>query len=72
MSRRNGSQQSWSEFRGVVRNGNGETYNSLGSIIVIDPCRDLSLSDMLSSSSLGQFGFQAIVTLSPANLWNPF
>jgi hypothetical protein len=23
MSRRNGSQQSWSEFRGVVRNGNG-------------------------------------------------
>ena len=65
MSRRNGSQQSWSEFRGVVRNGNGETYNSLGSIIVIDPVRDLGLSDMLSSSSLGQFGFQAIVTCKP-------
>lgn len=62
MSRRNGSQQSWNEFRGVVRSGNGTTYNSLGSIVVIDPCRDLGLSDMLSSSSLGQFGFQAIVS----------
>jgi GMP synthase PP-ATPase subunit len=37
MSRRNGSQQSWSEFRGVVRNGNGVKYSSQGSIIVIDP-----------------------------------
>ena len=62
MSRRNGSQQSWSEFRGVVRNGNGVKYSSLGSIIVIDPVRDLGL---LSSSSLGQFGFQAIVTCKP-------
>jgi hypothetical protein len=62
MSRRNGSQQTWNEFRGVVRNGNGTTYTSLGSIIVIDPCRDLGLSDMLSSSSLGQFGFQALVS----------
>ena len=65
MSRRNGSQQTWNEFRGVVRSGNGAKYTSLGSIIVIDPVRDLGLSDMLSSSSLGQFGFQAIVTTEP-------
>lgn len=65
MSRRNGSQQSWNEFRGVVRSGNGDKYNSLGSIVVIDPVRDLGLSDMLSSSSLGQFGFQAIVSCNP-------
>jgi len=62
MSRRNGSQQSWNEFRGVVRNGHGEKNNSLGSIVVIDPVRDLGLSDTISSSSLGQFGLQAIVS----------
>jgi hypothetical protein len=28
MSRRNGSQQSWNEFRGVVRNGNGVKFSS--------------------------------------------
>ena len=62
MSRINGSQQTWSEFRGVVRNKGGTEYAGIGSIIVIDPVRDLGLSDFLSSGSLGQFSFQATVT----------
>jgi len=62
MSRRNGSQQTWSEFTGIVRNKNSVGYAGIGSIIVIDPVRDLGLSDFLSSGSLGQFSFQATVT----------
>jgi hypothetical protein len=61
MSRRNGSHQSFQEFRGIVRDYNGTEYLSLGSIIVIDP-RDLSLDDYLSSGSIGQFSLQAQAT----------
>jgi len=62
MSRRNGSQQTWGEFRGVIKNKSGVESAGIGSIIVIDPVRDLGLSDFLSSGSLGQFSFQATVT----------
>ena len=62
MSRRNGSQQTWSEFRGIVINRFKTELAGIGSIIVIDPVRDLGLSDFLSSGSLGQFSFQATVT----------
>ena len=62
MSRRNGSQQTWAEFRGVVKNKSGNVSAGIGSIVVIDPVRDLGLSDFLSSGSLGQFSFQATVT----------
>jgi len=64
MSRRNGSIQTWAEFRGVVKNKSGVEYADIGSIIVIDPVRDLGLSDFLSSGSLGQFSFQATVTFN--------
>ena len=64
MSRRNGSQQTWNEFRGIVKNGDGNEIASIGSIVVIDPVRDLGLSDFLSSGSLGQFSFQATVSYS--------
>jgi hypothetical protein len=63
MSRRNGSQQTWSEFRGIVKSKiGGDGYAGIGSIIVINPTADLGLSDYLSSYSLGQFSFQATVT----------
>jgi hypothetical protein len=62
MSRRNGSEQTWSEFRGIVTNRFKTELAGIGSIIVIDPVRDLGLSDFLSSGSLGQFSFQATVT----------
>ena len=64
MSRRNGSMQTWGEFRGVIKNKSGVESAGIGSIIVIDPVRDLGLSDFLSSGSLGQFSFQATVTFS--------
>jgi hypothetical protein len=62
MSRRNLSEQTWSEFRGIVVNRFKTELAGIGSIIVIDPVRDLGLSDFLSSGSLGQFSFQATVT----------
>jgi hypothetical protein len=40
MSRRNGSNQTWMEFRGTVFNKNKESFAGIGSIIVIDPVRD--------------------------------
>jgi len=61
MSRRNGSQQTWSEFTGVIKNKNKETFAGIGSVICIDCVRDLGLSDFLSSGSLGQFSFQCSV-----------
>ena len=63
MSKRNGSNQSYNEFRGVVRNYNGAQYLSLGSVIVIDP-RDLSLDDYLASGSIGQFSLQVQAEVS--------
>ena len=60
MSRRNGSEQTWNEFRGLVKDAQGEKL-SVGSIVVIDPVRDLGLSDFLSAGSLGQYSFQATV-----------
>ena len=61
ISRRNGSNQTWAEFSGIVKTSNGAAQSdvlSLGSIIVLDPVRDLGLSDMLSASSLGSFSCQ--------------
>ena len=62
LSRRNGNHQIYSEFCGTSRSGNGEVYQSLGSIVVIDPVRDLSLDDYLSSGSIGSFTFQVDLT----------
>ncbi len=67
MSGRNDSYQTWNAFRSAFKGVSGAISKdciSLGSIIVIDPSRDLSLSDFLSSSSLGQFSFQANVEAS--------
>ena len=71
MSKRNGSHQSYNEFRGVVRDLNGTEYLSLGSVLVIDP-RDLSLDDYLSSGSIGQYSFQASVTAGALKSIEPF
>jgi hypothetical protein len=61
LSRRNGSHQTYPEFSGVVRGQDGQIYCSLGSVIVIDPTRDLSLDDYLAAGSLGTFSFQITV-----------
>ena len=71
MSKRNGSHQSYNEFRGVVRDATGVEFLSLGYVLVIDP-RDLSLDDYLSSGSIGQYSFQASVTAGALKSIEPF
>ena len=55
MSRRNGSQQVFNEFKGVI-----DGVPSIGSYVVIDVTRDLGLDDMLSASSLGHFFYKSV------------
>ena len=62
MSRRNGSQQVFNEFKGVI-----DGVPSIGSYVVIDVTRDLGLDDMLSASSLGQFSLQVSVDYATIN-----
>jgi len=61
MSRRNGSSQNFFEWSGMASR-NGETGNemvgTIGSILVIDPVKDLSLPEFLSNSSSGSFNLQ--------------
>lgn len=63
ISYRNGSAQSFYEFRGVSQNNNNATGGvdvipTTGSLLVLDPVMDFSLPAYLSSSSLGQYQFQ--------------
>jgi hypothetical protein len=72
LSRANGSQQSWYEFNGKAGEYRSAadlgatnaavlesyTINTTGSLLVINPSRDLSLPAYLSNGSLGQFNFQ--------------
>jgi hypothetical protein len=63
MSIDNHSTQSWLEFSGQASNnsnttGLGDLVGTTGSILVLSPALNLSLSNMLSNSSIGQFNFQ--------------
>ena len=61
LSRRNGSSQNYFEWNGMAsRNGqtNNEMVGTIGSILVIDPAKDLSLPEFLSNSSSGSFNLQ--------------
>ena len=62
LSRRNGNHQVYSEFMGSMKSGNGKSYAGLGSILCLDPVRDLSLDDYISSSSIGSFTIQVDIT----------
>lgn len=61
LSRRNGSSQNYFEWNGIASR-NGATGNAMvgtiGSILVIDPAKDLSLPEFLSNSSSGSFNLQ--------------
>ena len=61
MSRRNGSLQSYSEYRGTNREVHGNLNTSLGPVVIIDPVRDLQLDSYLSSGSIGAFNLQVTV-----------
>lgn len=70
MSVANNSKQSWYDFYGKygwLSGGDaavaGATIYSEGSILVIDPARDLSLPSYLSNGSIGQFSLQMNVTV---------
>jgi hypothetical protein len=79
MSINNNSNQSWLGFSGKA---NSNSVNGLpvtggvattGSMLVLNPAKDLSLPDYLSCSSIGQFNFQFTINVtnfSSANL-NP-
>lgn len=67
MSRINGSQQSWNEFFGYAGKANttpndtalaNYLYTTSGSIIIINPSRDLSLPYYLSNGSIGNYNIQ--------------
>ena len=57
----NGSKQAMYEFMGNASVAEGKRKNTTGSILVLNPARDLSLPDYLSNGSIGQFAFQATV-----------
>jgi len=69
MSIANGSTQSWLEFSGLAsQNANatglGSVVGTTGSFLVLSPALNLSLSNMLSNSSIGQFNFQFNITVT--------
>lgn len=76
MSVRNGSAQSWNEFRGLVSSsltlqpgvlaptGLPSVVPSTGSLLVLNPVMDFSLPSYLSASSLGQYQLQFNVTIA--------
>jgi hypothetical protein len=61
ISKNAGSQQSFFSFRGeanAVQSGVSVNIPTLGSMLCINPARDLSMDSMLSNSSIGQFNLQ--------------
>ena len=72
MSVASGSKQSWYDFSGKAQvydqPGGNVQISTCGSVLVIDPSRDLSLPAFLSNGSLGQFQFQ--MNMNVTNLSN--
>jgi hypothetical protein len=73
LSKVNGSNQSYLSFRGsaeAVQDGDAVSIGTLGSMIVINPAKDLSLNGLLSNGSIGQFNVQ--IQLLGVKNNNPF
>jgi hypothetical protein len=61
MSKTNGSNQSYTSFKGqanAIQAGVAVTVPTLGSMIVVNCAKDLSLNGLLSNGSIGQFNVQ--------------
>jgi hypothetical protein len=63
LSIKNGSTQSWKEFRGQAfvndnYTGAGKLIPTTGSLLVLNPAYDLSLPDYITCGSLGNYNFQ--------------
>jgi hypothetical protein len=70
----NGSGQSWPEFSGGISVHNSETGQpvlvpGIGSVLVLEPTGQFALPSYLAASSLGQFQFQAQITLKNQFDW---
>ncbi|CAN0389690.1 unnamed protein product, partial [Ectocarpus fasciculatus] len=64
MSVRNGSKQHWYEFGGrAVGSSEGVAKYGAGSILVIDPSKDLCLPDYLTNGSIGSYSFSMNLTV---------
>lgn len=68
MSVKNGSTQSWAEFSGQAFKTDAATgavvpVASTGSLLIINPAYDLSLPDYISCGSLGNYNFQAQISV---------
>ena len=61
MSVANGSKQNLYEFMGYATTAAGNVASTIGSIVVINPTRDLNLPDYLSVGSVGQFDLQLAI-----------
>lgn len=64
----NGSTQNWKEFSGKAYRpdlsvGVGQNVPTTGSLLVLNPARDLSLPSYLSCGSIGQFNVQLNLTV---------
>lgn len=68
MSVNNNSNQSWLGFSGrsnaVSVAGLPTPISTIGSMLVLNPAKDLSLPDYLSCSSIGQFNFQFTINVT--------
>jgi hypothetical protein len=70
----NGSGQSWPEFSGEISvhdaaTGKPTLVPGLGSVLVLEPTGQFALPSYLAASSLGQFQFQAQITLKNQFNW---
>lgn len=63
MSVENGRKESWYEFYGKDSKVEGKNAPSAGSILVIDPSRDLCLPDYLTNGSIGSYSFAMQLTV---------
>ena len=71
LAKQSGSNQSFYSFGGqanAIQSGVSVTVPTLGSMIVLDVARDLSLDSMLSNGSIGQFNLQIQIN----NVFNQF
>ncbi len=70
LSKQNGVQMDWYSWSGKVNGriepngatgGRGAPINSCGSLLVIDPAKDLSLDDVITNGTVGNFDFKCNV-----------
>jgi hypothetical protein len=69
ISQDNHSTQSWNEWNGIANvningTGVGTLVNTIGSILILNPAKNLSICDYLSSGSIGQYQFQFNVNVT--------